>query len=183
MTDGVDTSELKKLIEDVKGLRAAITNGASKILRGVSFGVEKAIKNTMPVDTGRARASWGHWTAGALRKGVGFENRTTGRGALYKTKIKVVRNTEANAGDAIWKESELSITQGSNVVYIGFLNQGSSRKAPAGFIDLALLKGEIALQEFLGRLDPIDAKQQIDAINAALKWKDVNVGSGWKDYN
>jgi hypothetical protein len=71
----------------------------------------------MPVDTGRARASWGHWTPGDLRMGI----------------------KGASSRDATWKEAmrDLSITQGSNVAYIGALNDGHSQQAPAGFLDVA----------------------------------------------
>lgn len=76
-------------------------------LRIVSFTAERYIKIRMPVDTGRARASWGHSSAPAL------------------------------AGEGIWTEDQdgLSIIQGSTLEYIGALNEGSSMQAPAGFID------------------------------------------------
>lgn len=76
-------------------------------VRRVSFNAERQAKTQMPVDTGRARASWGHSTA------------------------------PASAADGVWEEDEssLSITQGSLVEYIGRLNEGYSKQAPAGFID------------------------------------------------
>ena len=86
-------------------------------LRAVSLAAERRIKSEMPVDTGRARASWGHWTPGDVRVG----------------------NSGANSGDAAWEEMDdgLTIEQGSNVEYIGALNDGHSLQAPAGFIDAA----------------------------------------------
>lgn len=86
-------------------------------LRAVSLAAERRIKDAMPVLTGRARASWGHWTPGD------------------------VHNPKANAGDAHYKEDDanLTIEQGSNVEYIEALNAGHSQKAPAGFIDTAEL--------------------------------------------
>jgi hypothetical protein len=73
----------------------------------VSFEAERFIKIRMPKDTGRAAASWGHSTA------------------------------PASPADGIWEEQPeaLAITQGSRVPYIEQLNEGSSRQAPAGFID------------------------------------------------
>lgn len=76
-------------------------------VRAVSFDAERGIKLRMPVDTGRARGSWGHSFPPAL------------------------------PSEGIWQEDEanLAITQGSRVEYIEQLNAGSSRQAPAGFID------------------------------------------------
>ncbi len=84
-------------------------------LRKVSFACERRIKDAMPVDTGRARASWGHWTSSDTN------------------------NPEAKPGDAHWdeKERDLMTEQGSNLEYIEALNAGHSKQAPAGFIDRA----------------------------------------------
>lgn len=76
-------------------------------VKSTSFSAERGVKIKMPVDTGRARASWGHSTAPAA------------------------------PDEGIWEESNdgLTITQGSLVEYIGALNDGHSQQAPAGFID------------------------------------------------
>ncbi len=76
-------------------------------VRRAAFRAERQIKIRMPVDIGRARASWGHSTP------------------------------PSHPGDGIWEENEgaLSIVQGSNVEYMQRLNEGWSRQAPAGFID------------------------------------------------
>lgn len=83
-------------------------------VRVVSFDAERYIKIRMPVDTGRARASWGHSTA------------------------------PASPADGIWHEDvdALALTQGSRVEYIEYLNQGSSTQAPAGFIDAEKARAE-----------------------------------------
>ena len=92
-----------------------------RALRKNSFALERLIKQAMPVDTGRARASWGHWK---------------GSKSLLNPKSKKY-NAEANTDEAIWEESEakLTITQGTNVPYVSQLNEGHSQQAPAGFID------------------------------------------------
>lgn len=97
------TAEAARAAERPKQLRRLIWTR----VRITSFTAERFIKIRMPVDTGRARASWGHSTA------------------------------PANANEGIWRENqeELSIEQGSTVDYIAALNEGSSMQAPAGFID------------------------------------------------
>jgi hypothetical protein len=76
-------------------------------VRKGAFEAERRVKVAMPVLTGRARASWGHSAPPAL------------------------------PGDGIWIEDEdsLTITEGTRVDYVQHLNEGSSRQAPAGFID------------------------------------------------
>lgn len=90
-------------------------------VRAVSFDVERGIKLLMPVDTGRARASWGH------------------------------SGPPAEADEGIWIEDEgaLALTQGSRVEYIDELNQGHSTQAPAGFIDAEQARGEAMLGRLL----------------------------------
>ena len=76
-------------------------------IRKGAFEAERRVKIQMPVDTGRARASWGHSAPPAL------------------------------PADGIWIEDEdnLMIVEGTRVDYVQYLNEGSSRQAPAGFID------------------------------------------------
>lgn len=50
-----------------------------------------------------------------------------------------------------WEVSDdgLSVTQGSNVVYVGRLNEGHSQQAPAGFIDAGAEEALDALNDML----------------------------------
>ena len=106
--------------------------GARDAVKGASFALEKRIKTEMPVDTGRARASWGHWTPADLAK----------------------PNEDSSAEDALWQESDggLTIAQGSNVPYLASLNEGHSTQAPAGFIDKA---AEAAQRELIKAIDAL----------------------------
>lgn len=89
-----------------------------KIVKGGAFNLEKGVKFRMPVDTGHARANWGHGPAG------------------------------------VWDEDEaaLQIVEGTTVVYVPRLNEGSSRQAPAGFIDAEALKVEVEINAAIDRL-------------------------------
>lgn len=131
----IDDSQLKSLAADAAQAPRLTREQAKMAVKGVSFAVEKKVKIGMPVDTGRARASWGHWNSSDLKRA----------------------NPDASAGDAIWREEDdgLTIVQGSNVEYIEDLNSGSSRQAPAGFIDRAANMGGIQLEVKLGFLDPL----------------------------
>lgn len=134
----IDHSELKQLAADVSDADKAMVLAAVRAVKKTSFSVEKRVKLEMPVDTGRARASWGHWTAGDLRQAI----------------------SDAGPGDSVWREESggLSVTQGSNVEYVEALNSGHSRQAPAGFIDRAGLFGQLTLEEELSLIDPLSTE-------------------------
>ncbi len=137
----VDVSELTKLKADLTPGQINFVKSARAVVRRASFAVEKKIKIEMPVDPGRARASWGHWNGSLLKQ----------------------TNPDAKADDAIWmvEDGGLSIVQGSNVDYIEDLNSGSSRQAPAGFLDRAATMGQIQLEAKLGLLDPLSKEYQM----------------------
>ena len=101
-------------------------------VRSVSFGVERVVKQTMPVRYGGARSSWGHWTPALLRDK---------RGA-------------SAAGMAVWevKDDGFTIEQGSNLEYIDALNDGHSSQAPAGFLDMAEEKGNAELKNEIDKI-------------------------------
>ena len=106
--------------------RLFVLRMAKRAVRSVSFVIEGEVKKLMPKDTGRAAASWGRWTPGDLR----------------------AANPDAGAGDAVWEEKgDFEITQGSNVDYVGDLNDGTSQQAPAGFIDRAAEKAQRELNK------------------------------------
>lgn len=90
---------------------------AKDILRTVALAGVKRVKQDMPVDTGRARASWGVWTPGDVHDD----------------------KSGAKEGDAVFQVSGdgQTVTQGTNVPYVEELEKGSSTQAPAGFIEKA----------------------------------------------
>jgi len=132
----LDASDYRKLARQASQAERVTARAARQSVKAASFAVEKRVKLEMPVDTGRARASWGHWTPGDMAR----------------------PNREASAADALWQSDDggLTITQGSNVPYIEQLNQGHSRQAPAGFLDTAQLTGQVELEKELGLIDPLD---------------------------
>lgn len=92
-------------------------------IRVVSFSAERMIKIRMPKRTGRAAGSWGHNSSPV-----------------------------AAMDESIWQEDEdkLALTQGSRVGYIEQLNEGWSKQAPAGFIDVEERKALDMLADALG---------------------------------
>ena len=95
--------------------------------------VMRRIKGDMPVDTGRARAAWG----------------------IYTPTLLQAADSASTPGDAIWEVSDREIVQGAALDYLEILNSGSSRQAPAGFIDKRAIEGEAELEQVLGALADI----------------------------
>ena len=126
----VDTKQVTAAAARHRAATDQLTRRASQVLRKVSLDVEAAIKSTMPVLTGRARASWGHYDAAQL----------------------VMANSDSSDSDAVWQESPMEVTQGSAVPYIEALNAGHSRQAPSAFIDTAALHGQDVLEQALAAL-------------------------------
>lgn len=98
----------------------AVRDRGGAAVRKISLLGEGIIRRDMPVDTGRARASWGHWTPGEL-----------------KDAAKAMENG-AGEGDAIWEEKDdgvnTQVTQGTNLEYVQALEEGHSQQQGAGFI-------------------------------------------------
>jgi hypothetical protein len=103
-------------VREVSLAAAELALGAEKVaqvlrteIMAQSMRTIARVKTDMPVDTGRARASWG--TPGEAHE----------------------------AGDAVWRVEDggLTVVQGSNVEYVPALNDGHSKQQPAGFIDRA----------------------------------------------
>jgi hypothetical protein len=122
----------ERVMRDLQRAGEKARPAAARKVREASFGLEKRIKSDMPVDSGRARASWGHWTPAEM----------------------VAPDSDASKSDAHWAEQDggLTVEQGSNLEYIAALNEGHSKQAPAGFIDKAVEAAQRALVNAIDRM-------------------------------
>lgn len=114
--------EARRVEEDIRFVGGTIKDGVRKW----SLQAKRMIQIRMPVDTGRARASWGNEAP----------------------------PPPAEPGDGIWEEKDggMTITQGSNVEYIEYLNDGWSSQAPAGFIDAEEEAAASGFEQELGEI-------------------------------
>jgi hypothetical protein len=96
-----------------------------------------------PVDTGWARANWIP-NIGTPKQGVAGQRPDSPNSAS---------TTEQSTGEAVvatsYKLEQGSVHITNNVPYIVFLNEGSSRQAPRGFVQAAIAK---AVREDIRRL-------------------------------
>lgn len=128
----VDARQLTEENKQQRELARITVTELWKGVRSISFIIEREIKQhggrfSMPRRTGRAAASWGHWSPGMISPAA----------------------KDAGPGDAYWKEDpdDLSVEQGSNVEYIDALNEGHSMQQSAGFLDRAAEHGQKALDK------------------------------------
>ena len=107
MRISIEFGDFSREVRDAAQNERRVRVMAGNSVRRAAFDLERGVKIRMPVDTGRARASWGH------------------------------SKPPANPDDGIWIEDEqkMEIVQGTKVPYVQALNEGSSRQAPAAFID------------------------------------------------
>lgn len=112
-----DLSAWKLLSMRIRQVAVAIEEDAKQVVVDDAMGLCNDIKESMPVDSGRAKAGWGQYTPEHLTR----------------TDPKNV----SSPSDAVWIVSPKawSIRQGTNVPYTVYLNEGHSQQAPAGFID------------------------------------------------
>lgn len=105
-----------------------IAEGADKLVRKVALVIDQAVVIGTPVDTGRARSNW------IVQIGSPAEGTipTHGTGAAQAAVVQgqsVIRNYIGGSG--------LSIHITNNLPYIGRLNEGWSKQAPANFVQEA----------------------------------------------
>ena len=98
----------------------------------VRSGMERVarIKEAMPVDSGRAKAGWGVYTPGDLRR----------------------PNADSSSDDAVLEVTQDEFTHGTTVHYVERLNEGSSTQAPAGFLDREEVEGADDLADDMVRM-------------------------------
>jgi HK97 gp10 family phage protein len=117
-----------------------VEGNVEKAVKDCAGAVARSVISNTPVDTGRARSNW---TAqmdaafnGLFPARVPGEKGSTGEAnaaAAVEAAEKVIETFD------IEKNAEVHIT--NNLPYIGALNDGHSKQAPADFVRLAVMDG------------------------------------------
>lgn len=113
-----------------------IPENADKIVRKVAMAIDQTVVLATPVDKGRARMNW----IAALDTAASetTEAADPSGGAAIAQAAGVVAGYDGDVNQ------EVHIT--NNLPYIGPLNDGSSRQAPAGFVQQAVRAGASAVR-------------------------------------
>lgn len=126
----VFAARMKRLAQDIE-------KNCDATVRKCALAVDATVVLATPVDTGRARANWQvelngpHTTAD--------ENKFSPSGQESIDAAKAVISTYNGARD-----TSIHIT--NNLSYIGRLNEGWSKQAPAGFVEKAVMVGVQAIR-------------------------------------
>lgn len=125
-------SDLKNFSKRIKRRASAVSKNTDNVVRKVILAVDQAVVFATPVDTGRARANW--------QPSIGAPITTTlpepsgpniGTGAAIAAGQQVALQYQGGA-----KSPTVYIN--NNLPYIQRLNEGSSKQAPAMFVQSAI---------------------------------------------
>lgn len=112
-----------------RAYQAKVIQNLEKTVRAVALVVDAELVNTTPVKSGRARSNWNPSlnTPDATIREPGQKKSIDPIASAYKITDTILIS--------------------NNLPYIKKLNAGSSKQAPAGFVDAALAKGKRAVKK------------------------------------
>lgn len=135
---------LLNLAKRMRGVADKIDGAANEIKKQVATVVARDLITVTPVDTSRALSNWiatngaaSNYSVLAHSPGHFGSTRSASQSAAIAAAISVI--AAAKPGVSIF------IT--NNVVYIGYLNSGGSKQAPAGFVERAELLGRKTIEK------------------------------------
>lgn len=116
---------------------ALVESGGPRAKRLVAGAILQAVVPATPVDTGRARSNWFVGVVNPIRRTIDGYGKEGGNVALGNGTSTI--NTVTGHED-IWLSNNLD--------YINALNDGSSRQAPAGFVEQAVQIGRAVMRGY-----------------------------------
>jgi hypothetical protein len=137
-----DLLDLARALEKKKKL---IDESASALAVDTAEKIVKDLVLNTPVDTSNALSNW-IVTLGSKATGVIPPHYLGSRGSTQKTSASEAINNARKQLKS--KKVGQSIFITNNVDYIGRLNDGYSRQAPAGFVERAVLIGRKNIKNF-----------------------------------
>lgn len=129
--------ELGDFSKWARGMGDRIEKNADHLVRTCALAIDGSVVLATPVDTGRARANWQVEVNGPATGTVEPTDKS-GQAAINAAKAKVPSYKGGSPSAAI------HIT--NNLAYIGALNGGHSKQAPAGFVEKAIMVGVEAVR-------------------------------------
>ncbi len=136
-------ADLKVFARNIQVRAFKMVENVDALVRRVALAVDTAVVLRTPVDTGRARANW-QVNIGSPAVGEVATPGSPDQGSATAL-------TAAQSTIATYKgQGNIHIT--NNVPYIGKLNEGHSRQAPAGFVEAAVVAGIEAIDTSRGRI-------------------------------
>lgn len=127
----------------IKAIADGVEKNANTMMRKTVITVASAVALRTPVDTGRARANW-QTQIGSAAGGVinSFPSGSKGSTGAAAAGVAISQATQTMQK---YRQGGVDVYISNNLPYIGMLNQGSSKQAPAGFIESAIMAGQRAI--------------------------------------
>lgn len=136
--------DLKYLADRLDRLAEQVSDRANEVAKQVAIAVVKDLIPATPADTTRALSNW----VPSFGSPVNYSIFPYVSGQLGSTRGASVSAALAEAMSAIAdKKPGQSIFFTNNVDYILQLNAGSSKQAPAGFVERSVLIGRLTLRK------------------------------------
>lgn len=138
-------ANLKDLAKSFREKAKTLEANAKTLTQGVALAIDRAVVYATPIDTGRAVSNWRVFLSNS------FSN--PHRDFLEEAYVPGLRRSTAmqnisaailqgSVGIAAFKPG-MTIHVYNNLPYIGDLNRGTSKQAPAGFVQTSLLAGSM----------------------------------------
>jgi len=121
------------------------TGSIEKVIRKACIDLYRSIVEKTPVDTGRAKASWGLSTHHANDEAS--ENMTP------EEAVQVVSD---NISDFTFKAQDDQVIIYNNLEYIEYLENGTSQQAPSGMVSLSLVEFTAFFNNALRDIEGLD---------------------------
>jgi len=134
-------SDLKTFSRRIRTRAAKVSKNTDGLVKKVILAVDQAVVLATPVDTGRARANW-RPSIGTMITETTPEPSSPGAGlrsALAAGEDVANRYRGGNRSPTV------HIT--NSLVYIKYLNDGSSKQAPRNFVNTAILLAVSAIRQ------------------------------------
>lgn len=123
------TTEPQKMGIFFKDFKKLTLERVNVLQRRVFLGISKMVIESTPVDSGRARGGW-HGDVENMTPGADFQGDA---GAAFNHAMASVLDASSRHKDG------QDLCLGNGVAYISYLNSGSSKQAPNGMTDKAIM--------------------------------------------
>lgn len=124
-------ADFNKLADDIATRTVNVQKNVAGLVLKTALNIDNNLLRSTPVDTGWARANW-QMTMDGPATGFVMTRETV-------TPDSLAPQMSMTRVAASYKQGDIWIT--NNVPYLKYLNNGSSKKAPAGFIEFAISEG------------------------------------------
>jgi hypothetical protein len=129
----------------INQIAADVEKNSNAMVRKTVITVASAVALRTPVDTGRARANWRTNIGGPLTARV--DNFPKGKKGTTGAAAAGQAINDATSKMEGFNKSGVDVYISNNLPYIGRLNEGHSKQAPAGFIESAIMAGLRAIKK------------------------------------